>query len=121
MGLSYASVSFVAAGSIAFAIPSVGAALIFSLAANTTEVYRVVINQACLRIAWALSMPREHGMRNPKRRAWSMKLDRDLTALSKMHTLQAIANRMRRSPATILTAAARLGLSIQGRPAKGKK
>jgi hypothetical protein len=49
-----------------------------------------------------------------------MKLDRELIALSKTHTLQAIANRMQRSPATILKTAARLGLSIQGGRAKGK-
>ena len=98
-----------------------GAALIFSLAANTTEVYRVVINQACLRIACALST--RPGAWHEKSETTRVvdELDRDLIALSKTHMLQAIANRMRRSPATILKAAARLGLSIQGRPAKGKK
>ena len=49
-----------------------------------------------------------------------MKLDRDLIALSKTQTLQTIAKRMQRSPATILKTAARLGLSIQGRKTKGK-
>ena len=49
-----------------------------------------------------------------------MKLDRDLIAMSKTHTLQTIANRMQRSPATILKKAARLGLSIQRRQTKGK-
>jgi hypothetical protein len=49
-----------------------------------------------------------------------MKDDRELIAFSKTHSLQAIANRMQRSPATILKTAARLGLSIQGRKTKGK-
>jgi len=51
---------------------------------------------------------------------WSMKGDRELIQLAKTRTLQAIADQLQRSPAYILKRAARLGLSIKGRKAKGK-
>jgi hypothetical protein len=50
---------------------------------------------------------------------WSMKADRELIAASKTQTLEAIADKLQRPPATILRAAKRLGLSIE-RTAKGK-
>jgi hypothetical protein len=43
-------------------------------------------------------------------RMWTMKGERELIALSKTHTLEAIADSLRRPPATILQAAKRLGL-----------
>jgi hypothetical protein len=46
---------------------------------------------------------------------WSMKSDRDLIALAKTRTLQAIADQLQRSPDYILKRAARLGLKIKGR------
>jgi len=52
-------------------------------------------------------------------RMWSMKADRELMALSKTQTLEAIADQLQRPPATILRAAKRLGLSIK-RTAKRK-
>lgn len=51
---------------------------------------------------------------------WSMKNDRELIRLAKSRTLEAIADQFQRSPAHILKKAARLGLSINGRKAKGK-
>ena len=48
-----------------------------------------------------------------------MKSDRELMQLAKSRTLEAIADRLQRSPAFILKRAARLGLSIK-RKAKGK-
>jgi len=50
---------------------------------------------------------------------WSMKSDRELILLAKSQTLEAIAEKIQRSPAFILKRAARLGLSIK-RKAKGK-
>jgi hypothetical protein len=58
--------------------------------------------------------------RKPKIGMWSMKTDRELIHLAKTRTLQAIADQLQRSPAYILKRAARLGLSIKGRKAKGK-
>jgi hypothetical protein len=49
-----------------------------------------------------------------------MKNDRELIQLAKSQTLEAIANQLERSPVSILKRAARLGLSINGRKAKGK-
>jgi hypothetical protein len=49
-----------------------------------------------------------------------MKADRELMALSKTNTLEAIADQLQRPPATILRAAKRLGLSIKRDKAKGK-
>jgi hypothetical protein len=51
---------------------------------------------------------------------WSMKADRELMALSKTNTLEAIADQLQRPPATILRAAKRPGLSIKRDKAKGK-
>jgi hypothetical protein len=48
-----------------------------------------------------------------------MRHDRELIALSKTHTLEAIADQLQRPPWTILRAAKRLGLSIK-RGAKPK-
>jgi hypothetical protein len=45
----------------------------------------------------------------------SMKSDRELIALSKTHTLEAIADKLQHPPATILKKAKRLGLSIKRR------
>ena len=45
---------------------------------------------------------------------WSMKLDRELIALSKTRTLEAIAAKVQREPESILKRAARLGLTIDG-------
>jgi len=42
-----------------------------------------------------------------------MKADRELMALSKTNTLEAIADHFQRPPATILRAAKRLGLTIK--------
>jgi hypothetical protein len=42
-----------------------------------------------------------------------MRHDRELIALSKTQTLEAIADQLQRSPATILMNAKRLGLSIK--------
>jgi hypothetical protein len=58
--------------------------------------------------------------RKPKIGMWSMKSDRELIQLAKTRTLQTIADQFQRSPAYILKRAARLGLSINGRKAKGK-
>jgi IS30 family transposase len=45
--------------------------------------------------------------------AWLMRHDRELIALSKTKTLEAIADQLQRPPATILRAMKRLGLSIR--------
>jgi hypothetical protein len=50
-----------------------------------------------------------------------MKSERELIALSKTHTLEAIAEQFQRPAAeSILKKAAKLGLSIKAREAKGK-
>jgi hypothetical protein len=52
---------------------------------------------------------------------YSMKQQRELIALSKQPlTLETIAARLGRPPKSVLKAAARLGVSIKGRKAKGK-
>jgi hypothetical protein len=51
---------------------------------------------------------------------WSMKSDRELIELAPSRTLEAIAVRFKRSPATILKKAARLGLSIKRKKTKTK-
>jgi hypothetical protein len=56
----------------------------------------------------------------PNRWFWSMKRDRELIALPKSTSLQAIADRLQRPPATILKRAAALGLSIKGRKGEGQ-
>jgi hypothetical protein len=43
-----------------------------------------------------------------------MKHDRELIALAKLKTLDAIARQMKRPPETIIRMAARLGLKIKG-------
>ncbi len=48
-----------------------------------------------------------------------MKSDRELIQLAKSRTLEAIADQLQRSPASVIKRAARLGLSIK-RNAKGK-
>ncbi len=58
-------------------------------------------------------------MSSRKQTRWSMKNDRELTELAKSQSLEAIAEKINRSPAFILKRAARLGLSIK-RKAKGK-
>ncbi len=58
-------------------------------------------------------------MSGRKRTMWSMKSDRELIQLAKSQSLEAIAEKIQRSPAFILKRAARLGLSIK-RKAKGK-
>jgi hypothetical protein len=42
-----------------------------------------------------------------------MKEDRELLQLSKTHTLEEIADKLRRLPATVVKAASRLGLTIK--------
>jgi len=44
---------------------------------------------------------------------WSMKLDRELIALSKTRTLDAIVAKVQRPPESVLKRAARLGLTIE--------
>jgi hypothetical protein len=44
---------------------------------------------------------------------WAMKSDRELIALAKTQTLEAIADKLQRPQATILKRASRLGLSIK--------
>jgi hypothetical protein len=44
---------------------------------------------------------------------WSVKLDRELAALSKKLTLHAIAAKVQRPPESVLKRASRLGLSIK--------
>jgi hypothetical protein len=58
--------------------------------------------------------------RKPKIGMWSMKSDRELIQLAKLEPLEVIADQLQRSPDYILKRAARLGLSIKGRKAKGK-
>jgi hypothetical protein len=58
-------------------------------------------------------------MTSKPKNTWSMKTDRKLIALSKTHTLEAIADQLQRPHTAILTKAKRLGLSIK-RTAKGK-
>jgi hypothetical protein len=53
----------------------------------------------------------------PNARTWSMKSERELIALSKTHTLEAIADQLQRSPELILKRD-RLGLSIRRAKAK---
>ena len=45
--------------------------------------------------------------------AWSMRAERELIALSRTHTLEALADHFERSPAEILKKAARLGGAIK--------
>jgi hypothetical protein len=56
----------------------------------------------------------------PRRRAWSMKIDRELIALSKTKPLDALVDHFQRPPKLILDKAKRLGLSIKPDGAKGK-
>ena len=49
-----------------------------------------------------------------------MKVDRELIKLATSHTLEAIAGQLGRTGDFVLKRAARLGLSIKGRKAKGK-
>ena len=58
-------------------------------------------------------------MSSRKLTRWSMKSDRNLMELAKSYSLEAIAEKINRSPATIRRHAVRLGLSIKGK-AKGK-
>jgi hypothetical protein len=51
--------------------------------------------------------------------AWPTKDDRELIALSKTKTLEALADHFKRPPQAILQRASRLGISIK-RTAKGK-
>jgi hypothetical protein len=51
--------------------------------------------------------------RKPTGRGWAMKTDRELIALSKTKTLEAIADHFQRPPTVILDRAKRLGLSIK--------
>jgi hypothetical protein len=44
---------------------------------------------------------------------WSMRHERELIQLAKTQSLEAIANRLKRSPTLILKTAVRLGLSIR--------
>jgi hypothetical protein len=50
---------------------------------------------------------------------WSMKTDRELIALSKLKSLEALVDHFHRPPASILKKATRLGLSVK-QTAKGK-
>jgi hypothetical protein len=52
-------------------------------------------------------------MSGPKRTRWSRKNDRELIELAKSHSLEAIAQKLQRSPAFVLKMAAKLGLSIK--------
>jgi hypothetical protein len=59
-----------------------------------------------------------------RRGNWSMKEDRELIALSKTHTLEALADQLQRPPKLILDKAKRLGVSLKraaGLKAKGSK
>jgi len=49
-----------------------------------------------------------------------MKVDRELIQPAKSHTPEAIADQLGRTGDFVLKRAARLGLSIKGRKAKGK-
>jgi hypothetical protein len=74
------------------------------------------LTPACLRTDGGVECPAEGNiMAKTIRRIglWSMKADRELIALSKTKTLEAIADQIQRPPATILRAAKRLGLSIK--------
>jgi hypothetical protein len=51
--------------------------------------------------------------REPTGRGWSMKTDRELIALSKTHTLEAVVEHFQRTPEVIRAKAVRLGLSIK--------
>jgi hypothetical protein len=51
--------------------------------------------------------------KKPTRRSWVMRTDRELIALSKTKTLEAIAHHFQRQPKSVLRAAKRLGLSIK--------
>ena len=51
--------------------------------------------------------------RKPIVNRWSMKSDRQLIELAPSQSLEAIADRFKRSPASILRKAAQLGLSIK--------
>jgi hypothetical protein len=51
---------------------------------------------------------------------WTMKADRELIALSKTKSLEAVADHFQRPPALILAKAKRLGLSIKRDRAKRK-
>jgi hypothetical protein len=57
----------------------------------------------------------ENDLVNKKITRWSMKLDRELITLSKTRTLEAIAARVQRLPASVLKRASKLGLSIKGK------
>jgi hypothetical protein len=63
---------------------------------------------------------RHHGKKNPTGDMWTMKADRELIALSKTKSLEAIADHFQRPPALILAKAKRLGLSIKRDRAKRK-
>jgi hypothetical protein len=52
-------------------------------------------------------------MPSKRKAGWPMKNDRELIALSKTHTLEAIADQLERSPKFVLRRAQRLGLSIK--------
>jgi hypothetical protein len=52
-------------------------------------------------------------MPSKRKSGWPMKNDRQLIALSKTHTLEAIADQLERSPKFVLRRAQRLGLSIK--------
>jgi hypothetical protein len=67
-----------------------------------------------------LDVKRERSSRHPAREWNSMKSDRELLALAKTHSLQAIADKLKRPPESILRKAAKLGASISGK-AKAKK
>jgi hypothetical protein len=57
----------------------------------------------------------------PKRGSWSFKEQRQLMELAAAsQSLETVADRLGRPPATILKKAAQLGLSIKGQKAKGK-
>jgi hypothetical protein len=47
------------------------------------------------------------------KRMWSMKSDRELIALSKTHTFEALVEHFQRPPKSILQKAKKLGLSIK--------
>jgi hypothetical protein len=49
---------------------------------------------------------------------WAMRHDRELIALSKTQTLEAIVEHFKSPPAAILAKAKRLGLSIKGKAKK---
>lgn len=57
--------------------------------------------------------------RKSRAATWSMKTDRELIQLAKSETLEAFADKLGRTPESILKSAARLRLSIKPK-AKGK-